>query len=141
MSSPGKVPKLLTSEQQSDGLVYESFPTFAREGELGFFTFKDFENHLAHDGVVPGRDVVSCPATILVERHVQWPVQWPGQIFFDPTRGRADRASGQGRHLKGRRDGGPLDRRLSESSRIALIALLFPSKARGRRAARRIVPY
>lgn len=132
MRPPGKVPKLLTSEQQSDGLVYESFPTFAREGELGFFTFKDFENHLAHDGEVPGRDVVSCPATILVERHVQW----PGQISFDPTRGRADRGGtdGQGRHFKVRRDGGPLDRRHVRKLADRLDRVAFPIK--GARQAR-----
>jgi hypothetical protein len=108
MQPPGKVPKLLTIAQQSVGLVYRSLPTFALEGELGFFTFKNFEYHLAHDGEVQGRDVVSCPATTLVERYVQW----PGQIVFDPTRGRSDRGGtdGHGRHLRGRRDGGPLDR-------------------------------
>jgi hypothetical protein len=124
MPFPGKAPKLLTSEQQSDGLVYGSLPTSAREGELRFFTFKDFENHLAHNGEVPGRDVVSCPATILVERHIQW----PGQIFFDPTRIRADRGSGQGRHLKGRRDGGPLDRRHVRKLADRLDRVAFPIK-------------
>jgi hypothetical protein len=130
MRPPGKVPKLLTSEQQSDGMVYGSFPTFALEGELGFFTFKDFENHLGHDGEVRGRDVVSCPATILVERYVQW----PGQIVFDPTRGRADRAAGptaKGVISRCVATEVRLIARMSGSSRIALIALLFPSKARG----------
>jgi hypothetical protein len=86
MRPPGKVPKLLTSEQQSDGLVYGSFPTFALE------------------------ELISIPRAA-------------ARIAAGPT--------ATGVISKGVATEVRLIARMSGSSRIALIALLFPSKARG----------